>query len=70
MKKHEKITADERYQPHFAEGRAAKKVATNLADQRKQKPGYLQLLGEIRKKGNLNRRILEKPRAGDYRHSW
>jgi len=54
----------------FAEGRAAKKVATNLADQRKQKPGYLQLLGEVRKKGNLNSRILEKPRAGDYRHSW
>ena len=70
MGTHEKVTVDERYQPHFAKGRAAEKVATNLADQRKQKPGYLQLLGEVRKKGSLNSRTLEEPRAGDYRHFW
>ena len=28
------------------------------------------LLGEVRKKGSLNSRILEEPRAGDYRQSW
>ena len=68
-KTHEKITTDERYQPHFAEGRAAEKTVTDLVDQRKQKTLYLQLLGGIRKQGSFNCRTLEEWRNRDYRHS-
>lgn len=68
-KTHEKITTDDRYQPHFAEGRAAEKAVTDLVDQRKQKPRYLQLLGGIRKQGSFNCRTLEEQRNRDYRHS-